>query len=277
MRKQLIMPTNLYEDAAGRLLELKKRRNSIEKRILKYPPGQIHIVRHRYGPMYYLRTNPKDKSGVYIHKSEEKMIRSYLQKKYDEDALKLLNAEIYNLERLIRKSFVKEISLSEKLKQLFSKFPTEIQYMINPVDISDQMYASEWMSEKFEKSTMAFTGPVYDTDRGERVRSKSELTIANTLYRLGIPYRYECAFCMKGGRVVYPDFTVMNVRKRIIIYWEHRGMMDDHDYSRNAVLKNKEYMRSGLILGDNLIITEETSANPLGTDEIDIIIKAYLL
>jgi hypothetical protein len=35
-------------------------------------------------------------------------------------------------------------------------------------------------------------------------------------------------------------------------------------------------MQSGIILGKNLIITEETALNPLGTDEIKIIIKSLL-
>ena len=52
-------------------------------------------------------------------------------------------------------------------------------------------------------------------------------------------------------------------------------MMDDRDYARQAVFKMKSLMKSGILLGDNLIITEETTANPLGTNEIDAVIDQY--
>ena len=54
-------------------------------------------------------------------------------------------------------------------------------------------------------------------------------------------------------------------------------MMDGLDYVRNSVKKIRNYQRNGIFLGDNLIISEETSINPLGTDEIEAIIKKYLL
>ena len=47
----------------------------------------------------------------------------------------------------------------------------------------------------------------YITDAGERVRSKSELVIANLLYKNNIPYMYECPLKINNN-TVYPDFTV---------------------------------------------------------------------
>ena len=67
----------------------------------------------------------------------------------------------------------------------------------------------------------------------------------------------------------------MHIASRKEIYWEHRGMMDDRDYARRAVFKLRSMMKNGLVLGDNLIITEETSANPLGTNEIEMVINTY--
>ena len=53
--------------------------------------------------------------------------------------------------------------------------------------------------------------------------------------------------------------------------------MDDAEYARHSVFKLKSYMKNGIIVGENLIITEETSLNPLGTDEIDAIIQQFLM
>ena len=52
-------------------------------------------------------------------------------------------------------------------------------------------------------------------------------------------------------------------------------MMDDKEYAAKSVLRIKSYMKNGIFTGQNLIITEETSAYPLGTNDIDIVIKAF--
>ncbi len=49
-------------------------------------------------------------------------------------------------------------------------------------------------------------------------------------------------------------------------------MMDDREYARHAVARTKELARNGIILGKNLIVSEEAMNCPLGTDEIEMII-----
>ena len=91
----------------------------------------------------------------------------------------------------------------------------------------------------------------------------------------GIPYKYECPLVLQNGIVIYPDFTLLDIRNRQEIYWEHRGMMDDKEYARNSVQRIKTLMRNGICIGKNLIITEETLTYPLGTDEIKTIIQEF--
>ena len=95
---------------------------------------------------------------------------------------------------------------------------------------------------------------IYETARGEKVRSKSEAIIADTLYKYGICYFYEPAF---NGWSVLPDFYIRdNISGRSII-WEHFGMTDETDYEQKCFQKIVFYAKNGFILGDNLIITEE--------------------
>jgi hypothetical protein len=51
-------------------------------------------------------------------------------------------------------------------------------------------------------------GLIHRTTRGELVRSKSEVIIANLLHALRITYAYEQPFTRQDGSVRYPDFTV---------------------------------------------------------------------
>ena len=47
------------------------------------------------------------------------------------------------------------------------------------------------------------------TERGERVRSKSEKIIADKLFLQNIPYHYERPIYLKGFGMVYPDFCCL--------------------------------------------------------------------
>ena len=108
------------------------------------------------------------------------------------------------------------------------------------------------------------------------MRSKSEVLIANTLKKKGIPYRYECPLKLKQGEVFYPDFTILDIKERKEIYWEHFGLMDEHDYRERSFSKIAKYEANGMFMGDRLIFTFETARQPLGTTTIERLIDKYL-
>ena len=105
--------------------------------------------------------------------------------------------------------------------------------------------------------------PEYVTDNGEHVRSKSEVLIADRLKKLGIPYRYECELVLKDGRKIYPDFTILNIRKRRILYYEHLGKMEDPAYVLRNLQRFDWYRENDIILGDQLFVTWESQSFPL--------------
>lgn len=271
MKNEYLQKTELYEIAQRRCIELQVVKEIIEKRYKKYPEGKIHTVKKKNIILYYLRKDKSDKSGMYISRKDDNKIRLYLQKKYDEDILKLLDKEISVLSNVLSKSKV----ISLKIQKLYSNYSEEIKKYINPIDMADEDYIQEWIDTPFERKEISEDIPIYVTNQGERVRSKSELNIANMLFKNNIPYRYECPLILKNGRIIYPDFTILNVAERKEVYWEHRGMMDDMEYSRHTVRRMKQYIQNDLIIGKDLIITEETQAQPLGTNEIEAVITRF--
>lgn len=242
----------------------------LERKLSKYPEGKIHIVNSKNYLQYYLRTEASDRSGKYISKKDKKTIKTYLQKKYDTEVFQLLHKEKNNLENFLNKSN----QVISSIQSIYSDRPNEIKNQINPIDISDEEYVKEWLSEPYEGKNVGTDLPTYRTTNGELVRSKSELQIANMLEKMGCPYKYECPFILSNGKTIYPDFTVLDIGRRRNIYWEHRGMMDNQEYAQHAVWRIKMLMKEGLRLGDDLIITEETMKSPLGTDEIEQIIES---
>ncbi len=271
MKSELLKPTSVYDQASERLEALKMRQTILTDRIRKALPGKIHIVTSGNTIYYYHRKCPSDKSGHYLAKKDSPKIRNLLQKCYDEKALKEVEEEIKYLEKLL----VHLQGKPERIRGVFETFPEKARHMITPIDMSDEVFAKAWLSLPYDKKANMIDGPEYLTEKGDRVRSKSELNIANELYRRGIPYKYECALRLKGGLVIYPDFTVLDTKRRRVVYWEHRGMMDDRGYAKYAVQRLTDYQANRIFLGDNLIITEETSDTPLGTNTIRTIIAHY--
>lgn len=267
----MLSPTHLYTEAQKRLNELYKIRTMLEKESTTRLEGNLHIVCSEKRIQYYIRTDPKDKSGKYLRKSETTKIKQYLQKKYNERVFMIISKEIKGIEKLLYLNG----SAVEEIREIYSDNHREINMNIDPIDISDDDYKNEWISREYNCKKIPDGAPIYTSDKGDRVRSKSELNIANMLFKKNIPYKYECPLVLSSGMTIYPDFTVLNICDRKEIYWEHRGMMGDEKYANHSVYRLKQYSKENIFLGDNLIITEETLENPLGTDEIERIINHY--
>lgn len=114
---------------------------------------------------------------------------------------------------------------------------------------------------------------VYTTERGEMVRSKSEVIIANMLYENYIPYTYEKELDVGGFKKI-PDFTIEDEESGDVWYWEHCGMMNDENYEKRWKAKEKLYAANGIVEGKNLIVTKEYGKG-LDSSEIKKIIEKY--
>ena len=256
-----------------RISELKKEKQKIEESLKKSPEGKIHIAKRGKHVSYYFREYASAAGGKYISKTRKKFIKKLLQKSYDEKVLKQIDFELRILEKMLDRYLCRE----ESLRNIYDKYPEESQEMITPIDISDKKYIEMWCKEEYQGKEISLDGPDYITNRGERVRSKSEINIANLLDSCGVLYKYERPLRLNSGNVIYPDFTILDIKRRKVIYWEHRGMMDNPNYAIHSVWRIKEYEKNNIFLGDDLIITEECSENPLGIVEIQRIIKHYFL
>lgn len=93
--------------------------------------------------------------------------------------------------------------------------------------MTDDEYLALWQKKSFSTNPYKPENKIYETDCHEFVRSKSEMNIANLLNQMGIPYRYEAELILPKGGVRYPDFTLLNVKTRETVYYEHFGLLDD--------------------------------------------------
>ncbi len=146
-----------------------------------------------------------------------------------------------------------------------------------PIELPDDEYIAQWQAYEYEKKPFRDNDTEFYTDLGERVRSKSEIIIANTLLKMKIPYRYECPLRLQNGVWIYPDFTVLRMRDRRELYLEHLGMMDDLTYCESAMRRITQYEMNGLYPGDRLLLTHETRREPLNLKLLERILEFYIL
>ena len=120
-------------------------------------------------------------------------------------------------------------------------------------------------------------GLIHKTARGELVRSKSEVIVADALFAAGIDYAYEKELPLGDDGVRSPDFTIEDAESGSTFYWEHCGMMSDESYRRRWEVKKALYEKHGIVEGKNLIVSQDKSNGSIDSLEIRELIKKYLL
>ena len=224
------------------------------------------------------KKNAKTKYHYYIGKKyvNKKQgltkIKEMARNEYWDRLLPILEMEI----NVLRKALKVEQGLSD----VYCKMHEGKQVLFTPdylpVEIKIKCFeAEEYVGLGFEEDNHT----EFFTNRGERVRSKSEKIIADELDRWGIPYKYEKPLSLNvNGKIkdFYPDFTAINKTTGEIKYIEHLGMMDHPSYFQNVLAKLDAYEKNGLLIGRDIILLHESAYRPLNTRVIADYIEEFL-
>ncbi|MBN1315756.1 MAG: AAA family ATPase [Anaerolineales bacterium] len=122
-------------------------------------------------------------------------------------------------------------------------------------------YSIDYYSESASRLTNLFQDPqpvplqdrfledglIHRTRRGDSVRSKSEVIIADLMFSKDIDYQYELRLVGNDGNSRYPDFTIEDDETGQIIYWEHLGMLRVPAYKERWERKEKWYREQGIL------------------------------
>lgn len=235
------------------------------------PQGTLRLSSSKKWVQYYHCMPGEKKNGEYIPKTNEDLIRRLAQKAYDEKILKLAEKRLSQIKKITRDY------AEEEVEKIFLREHIERKKLIQPVEPTWEQQLEKWVSKEYKKKEFQADTPVILTDRGERVRSKSEKILADYFYRNGIQYKYECPLYLKGFGTVHPDFTFLSKKIKQEIYWEHDGRMDDPSYAQNAVRKIQAYEENDIYPGERLILTFETGRTVLDTKMIEKLVSRYLL
>lgn len=274
MTNESLSPNLLKESLENRLSKLQQLLVEKRKACENVPPGRIRIAQRRGYPNYYHVTERGSLKGKYLPKKQLQLAVQLAQKDYDNQLIPLLQTEIAAL-----KNYLRDTRNCTSISKLYTSLCPSRRALIHPVTLPDEQYAAQWQTVQYQGLPFESDVPVYTTARDERVRSKSEVIIADALLRHGIPYRYEFPLKLNKGLqtlTFYPDFLCLNIRTRQEFLWEHFGMMDDPAYAQKATAKLRLYEENGILPGRNLLLTMETQTEPLSARAVEKIISEFL-
>lgn len=242
------------------------------KRLARCADGSIMVKKRGRSASFYCFL-PADGKGkrkeVSIPRRNKRLLASLCDKRYCEKLIPILTKEI----KLLR-SFLAKFDPEEKVL-LRRHLPEEMGKYITPLIRTREEQIESWLSEHFDTNPYPLDNDSYCTKKGEYVRSRLELYVANLLYDLGIPYRYECAVYLEDGSVLYPDFTLLHP-ETLEVYWlELFGMMDDPDYAAANLQKIARYSQSKMF--PNLIMVFDHKDAPFRTETFETILRNFFL
>ena len=263
--------TALVKDMVGCINSLREHIGNTKKRLLKAPAGTLRISKNHNKLQYYHRKWEGDSCGKYLTRKDHPIAQKLAQKDYDERLLKVLEEQLKSIEQ-----FLKNYDPAAPQK-VYENLSDPRKALVKPEFLTDEEFVKRWLSEPYNKLGFKKDDPEFYTTRGERVRSKSEVIIAEALARHNVPYRYEYPIYQDGIPIGAPDFNCLNVRLRKVYYWEHLGMLGNEEYVNRNVKKLETYTLAGDFDESRLILTFETDKHPLNTKVVEEKIRRYLL
>lgn len=243
----------------------------LEKELKSAPEGRLRICRKGIRRQHYHCICSADRKGTYIPHANIALVKALAQKDYDRKLLTPLRSEQNAICEFLRNFH------PEQVDEVFRSLSESRKSLVTPIRLLDEDYFRQWVRVEYEKMGFDPDAPEHLTAGNERVRSKSEIMIADALTRDWIVFRYEYPIQIEGLGCVRPDFLCLHPVTRQVIMWEHFGMMDDPSYAEQTINKIEKYCNAGYHLGYNLIATFETSKHPLHSRHIEQKIQRHFL
>ena len=215
------------------------------------PEGYLSQVM-RGGKMTYFHV--VNDGGRRIRKSingNRQIMGKLARKKYLETEILLLEKDIDLLEKLVGEYV--DPAADEILRRVPGRFRLLPDEFFFPKHVQQGDTDAAWAAN-YRKSSYMAEKRTKTTSRGEKVRSMAEVAIAETYYKLGVPFRYDAEINI-GRYTLSTDFLVKRPRDGKLIYHEHCGMTGNESYMRHHRWKLEQYESVGIVPWDNLLVT----------------------
>lgn len=264
----------LLSEHTKKLKELEKLIAFIENHSAMKEKGYLVVCESRKETNIYKVSD--DGRREYLGKDRQEEIRLLAKKTHYAKMLSAARKERDQIQKCI--SILSSGSGITDIDEVYPSLSSVIRRTEGPFSITDYGYVAQWLKKyNYLRNNRQLNGQ-NKTLKGEFVKSKSEVIIADRLTYYGIPYVYEIATATDVFvDMRLPDFLVLNKRTREEFYWEHLGKMGDPQYALRNQIKMEQFAKQGIIMGKNLIVSMESGDRPLSTEYVDSVIKTLLL
>lgn len=244
------MVARLYEQEQRRLNSEKEEYRSLKSM------GSL-VIRQKRGNIFFSEKRGRQETGI-THDSKRVLL---LARK------RVLRKSIAQREKVCRacKEFLRQIRAIEEPAysipaSISASIPEPISAPIpapipTPIPAGDPSAGESLKLAEFSAEirnwlkTVVPTNPYapeelkYLSRAGIKLRSKSEMIIADKLTENGIAFKYEALFTSRNFSA-YPDFTIRRWDGQLVL-WEHFGLMNDEAYTEKALRKIRIYQSLG--------------------------------
>ncbi len=243
-------------------------REDLEQRLNTLPRGRLRACR-KTGGVYY--TYITETGEMYLGKRKPELVGQIKERKYAETALEVVTTNVKYLKALYEN--YRPFETGEIVEML----PETYRIETTETGVFNGRYtnARAWENAPYPKRVEwdpERKAPGHVTLKGDSVRSKSELTIANMLHSKGIPYRYEQEIQV-DGIYICPDFIVYVETENKVKILEHCGMMFDRGYQADYARKVATYIAGGYMPDRDVFFTYDDKDGNLDTRLIEKIIE----
>lgn len=262
------MVARLYEQEQRRLNSEKEEYRSLKSM------GSL-VIRQKRGNIFFSEKRGQQETGI-THDSKRVLL---LARK------RVLRKSIAQREKVCRacKEFLRQIRAIEEPAYsipapILAPIPTPIPAGDPTAGESLKLaeFSAEirnWLKTGVPTNPYAPEELKYLSRAGIKLRSKSEMIIADKLTEYGIAFKYEALFTSRNFSA-YPDFTIRRWDGQLVL-WEHFGLMNDEAYTEKALRKIRTYQSLGFSLHKNFIVTFEKDVEDRKL--LEKIIESYLL
>lgn len=188
------------------LAEYKKLQKAQRRELRKLPPGKL-LARIENGKKYYMQfwSESSDDGTKQVRRGitqNQPLLHALARKKYLQQSLKLLEKNIPALEKLLaaHKAPTPD-NIIKSLPKAYEELPPEAFLP----ELTDK---NQWADAEYEQNAYRQEAKIHITARGLKVRSKSEVIIADKLDAYGIPYHYDELIYIEN-QTLSPDFIIL--------------------------------------------------------------------
>lgn len=231
------------------------------------PEGNLSVTTVK-GKDYYYKHQHGTRS--YLGNGSTEEVKALQRRKLLQNCLKHIDKNHDILKKFI--SSYQDISL-EKIKSTLSKAYQPADTCLTDLDGIDN---KGWGYQEYQRSNQYPEMLVHRTLKGDFVRSKSEVIIANTIHMKGLQYRSE-EVTKVGNYLFAPDFKILVPSTGKIKLLEHFGMMHDPEYREKALWKMSTYIENGYRPYEDILFTFEDINGNIDAKNLELLITNFCM